>query len=585
MSVEAAGRITTIRSSWAPLLLRPKSLAFRHYWRASLSSPTQRIRDGVIALFAISVMVGIYRGSLWMLTHAESDKTFVYLHPSLPLGLIFLFLLSMLLLSNAATALASLYLANDLDLILSSPLNKRRFFFNKFTDVLFSSSWVTIVFLFPALCAFAAFYQPPLAFYPLVLAVLVPYFLIPTAASIVFVTIYARLVPANRTRETMAFVVCSAVVFIYLLLTILAPASDRFSFRNLEDILRLVALLSIPNVPWIPSYWAATCLAEYLVPTKLTFAPHFVLLYTCATGLVALAFVCIHTLHFEAYSKANTNRNQLKVNSRRSQARWRTALFFVPPPQRAMIIKESKLFFRDITQIFQLILLSGICIAYFYNFRLLHAIKSQLPLPTQAWWDGFLYTVNNSLEAFLITAAGTRFVYLSISLEGRSFWVLQTSPLSIREIIRAKFIAWFIPIAVILSAVFGVGAWAITPNINALFLKVVTSWITCYAIVGLGVGLGAHFANFNWEHASQLVASFGSLVYMLVAIVLITVDGLLFGAYLYLNELSKTPGRISEGLYMASSIALLLGYLVVNLGVARWAMQLGERTLERQRLV
>ena len=566
-----------------PLLLRPKQLAFRHYWRASLGSPTQRIRDAVIALFAVGVMVGIFRGALWMLKHAESDKTFVYLHPSLPLGLIFLFLLSMLILSNAATALASLYLAHDLDLILSSPISKRKFFTNKFVDVLFSSSWITIVFLFPALAAFAAFYHPPIAFYGLVLAVLVPYFLIPTAAAIIFTTVYARIVPANRTRETMAFVVCSGLIFLYLLITMVAPSSDKFNFKNLEDILRLVALLSIPNVPWIPSYWAATCLAEYLVPTKDSFMPHLVLLYAIAIGMVALAFVCVKCMHFEAYSKANTNRNQLKVNSRNSQARWAKALFWMPQPQRAIAVKETKLFFRDITQIFQLILLSGICIAYFYNFRLLHAIKAQLPVPTQVWWNGFLYTVNNSLEAFLITAAGTRFVYLSISLEGRSFWVLQTSPLSIREIIRAKFVAWFFPIAIILSFVFGMGAWAINPSYDALALKVVTSWITCYAIVGLGIGLGAHFANFTWEHSSQLIASFGSLVYMLVAIVLITVDGFLFGGYLYLNEIHKTPGRINESLYISAVVALLLSYLCVNLGIARWAMNLGEQTLEKQR--
>ena len=572
------------RPRFVPLLIRPKLLSFKNYWREASKSREQQIRDMVILLFAAGVMYALFRGGLWMLNTAEADRRFVYLHPSLPLGLVFLFLLVVLTFSNAASALATLYLSGDLDLVLSSPFPRWRFFFNKLLDIMVESSWISIVFLLPALLSFVSFYHPSPIYYLLIVAVMIPFFVIPTSLSIILVTLYARLVPANRTRETVLFVISVGLVLLYLLFTLVLSNGKHYSLRNINDVLQLVAILSIPNQPWVPSYWASTCLAEMLVPSKQSILPHLALLYSVAIGLVALAFILLRLFHFDAYSKAGSSRRQVMVDSRRSQARFAFALGWLSPPMRAVLTKEYKLFTRDITQIFQLLLLGGICVVYFYNFRMLNALHEQLPPDSKAWWKGMLFMVNNSLEAFLITAVGTRFVFQSLSLEGRSIWVLQTSPMTFQSLVRAKFLAWLLPVAVVLSLVFGFGTFAISGTATSVFLKVLTSWILCYGIVGLAVGLGAHFANFSWEHSSQLVASFGSLVYMFASIALISVDGALLALIYFFNYHRHCITLPAQSIQLLIGMALTGTLLLyVNMATTRWALALGERTLERRR--
>ena len=98
-----------------------------------------------------------------------------------------------------------------------------------------------------------------------------------------------------------------------------------------------------------------------------------------------------------------------------------------------------------------------------------------------------------------------------------------------------------------------------------------------YGIVGLGIGLGAYFAAFSWEHPSQLALSVGSLLYMLSSATLVLVNILPIGLLLKLL-LSKdmTVGRIALIFGVAVTTAL------VNLLVANMTMRLGERSSASQ---
>ncbi|MFN8391738.1 MAG: hypothetical protein U0136_15725 [Bdellovibrionota bacterium] len=566
-----------------PLLMQPKFLGIKNYWRRRSDERTMAIRDGVILLFGMSLMYGIYRGGVWMLNKMEISQGLVYFHPSIPLGLIFVYLFMMLLLSNSASAIASLYLSNDLDLVLSSPLRPSRFFLGKFLDVLFSSSWITMIFILPAIYSFARFYHAPPQYYLFVLVVMLPYFAIPTALSIILVTFYSRFFPATRTREVLMALALIGAIGVYMLVKMLFPGEESFSFRNVDDLLRLVNILSIPNTQWAPSYWASTCLAEWLAPTKQSFSPHFVMLYSVAFGLIALSFLVLRAFHFDAYSKALSSQRQAGIDSRSSQKRIRRLLFFCSPPVRAQVAKEFKTLSRDVSQLFQIFLLSGICLLYFYNFRLIHGIQSEFSGDMQQWWWVFVFMINSYIEAFLITAVGTRFVFQSVSLEGRSFWVMQSAPVSLAKFLQTKFYCWVFPVGLILGIIFGLGSYTVGAPLHVIGLKVLSTWVTCYGIVGLGIGLGAYYANFNWEHTTQLAASFGSLVYMLVCVALISLNMGLIGLVLVFEHYYRIESVITlyEFLIAASASALLFFYL--NLIATRYALRLGLGELERRR--
>ena len=108
--------------------------------------------------------------------------------------------------------------------------------------------------------------------------------------------------------------------------------------------------------------------------------------------------------------------------------------------------------------------------------------------------------------------------------------------------------------------------------------------IIAYGVVALAIGLGARFAQFDWEHAGQLAASFGSLVFMLTAVMLI-MCGMVVA---WLGAFAPLPAILAElapqeARYLAALISLSLIYLG-NRAAAHFALRAGERALSAHRL-
>ena len=346
--------------------------------------------------------------------------------------------------------------------------------------------------------------------------------------------------------------------------------------------IRLVAILSLPNTIYSPSYWAASVLGDYLVPAGRPIWPYLAMLYGTAITAVAAAYLTMSFFYDYAFSKSKNNIRGIRLRSKASQARLRFMTPGMARPTRAIFAKEFKLFARDMTQALQLILLLGLCMLYLYNFRVLHAVEG-LPGQTRAWWEGFLIVANFSMGAFVSTAVCTRFVFPSLSLEGQSCWLLQTAPISFHALLTAKFRAWFLPVALMASVVFAAGAFALSTAPEIIVFNVVAAWCVCYGLVGLAVGLGATFANFDWEHSSQLAASFGSLIFMLTSTFLILISLMPTGILIALRVLKQFGQPLSDSawyLAVASTVGLL-AYL--NFATARWALNTGAASLESRK--
>ena len=563
-----------------PALVKPKFISIRNRWRQGFDIRKQFGRDLVILIFSLAVVLGIYNGCSSALEKIHASSDVAYLPASLPMGLILLLLFSMLLFSNAVSALGAFYLGKDLDFILSAPVSKWHLYSGKLLEVLLSSSWMALIFGIPAIVAFGKAYDAPYYYYLAVIVVLLPYFVLPSAISVILVTLFTRIIPANKTRSILIIVGLLSLWGVYLLARLIDP--DSTSFQDVTDVLRLVSILSIPNTDWVPSYWAAVCLGEILEPTGKSIWPYLSLLYSSAAFVVAGAFLLVRQLHYDAYSKSRSSSHALRLKSKTAHHRLATFTPLLNQQFRGIISKEYKNFSRDMTQAIQLLLLLGLCMIYLYNFRILHAIHG-LPTSTRLWWQGFLVISNVGMGAFVITAVCTRFVFPSMSLEGQSFWILQTSPIGLRDILRAKFWCWLVPVATISSIIFASGALAINAEPHIVIINALSSWVICYGIVGLAVGLGAFFANFDWEHSSQLAASFGSLVFMLSSTILICASLVPVAILIFLRTM-RTFGHFipAERWYLAVGCCALL-LAILNYYATDWALKVGENALEQRR--
>ena len=126
------------------------------------------------------------------------------------------------------------------------------------------------------------------------------------------------------------------------------------------------------------------------------------------------------------------------------------------------------------------------------------------------------------------------------------------------------------------------GALAIDAEPHIVAIHAVVSWVLCYGIVGLAVGMGALFANFTWEHSTQLAASVGSIVFMLASSVLIMLNLIPAGMLVFLRTMKTLGSNFTpfEWYLCVLSCSALLVY--INFAVTRWALALGERALEER---
>jgi len=551
----------------------------RNRWRGKNVLRKQFGRDAMLTLFAAFVAYSMYYGTYAGLRNIQSYVELAYLPPLVPLGFILLVLTAMLTISNSVAAIGSFFLSRDLELILASPISPVRFFIGRALDVIMSSSWMVLIFAAPVIIAFGQAYGAAPTYYALAAFSVVPFLIVPLALGLIGVALFTALVPASRTREVLFGSGVLGLIAMYYFIDLVGPTGRIF--EDPDEIVRIIGLIAVPNKAWLPSYWIATVLAEHLVPSGKPIAPYVGLLSTTAMALLFIAYVTVRLLYARGYTRARTGRAGALVASKRSHTFVARLTPFIDSRYRAILTKEYRMFTRDLTQALQLLMLLGICMLYLYNFRMLHSVKG-LPAATEIWWRGFLAVSNLAMGAFVITAVCTRFVFPSLSLEGQSWWVLQTAPLSPGEILRAKFYGWLVPVGLVSNVIFIAGAFAIGATPYVLVMTALTSWVIAYGIVGMAVGLGAVFANFDWEHSSQLAASFGSLVFMLLSTVLIFVDVVPALILVFLRSLQTFGYDFStmQLVLALSSSGLLLFY--INYAAARAALRAGERALNRQ---
>ena len=561
-------------------LISPKLLSIRNRWRLGGAGKGQFGRDSVLAIFSILVMLSIYFGLNLLLSKISSETTAAYLHPSMVLDILLLFLYAMLFFSNAVSAIGTLFLSADLPLLKASPIGKTKIFLGKLLETLASSTWMVVVFGLPGLVAFTSAYNANLSFVLLSIITLIPYFVIPAALSMLLVTIVAAIIPISRTKEV--FAICGFVMLLgaYFVIDLLFRSASK-PIQGIEDILYLIEAIRTPNAPWFPSHWVALIMGNTLIPTATDPIPYHVAIWGLGIFTATAAYIAFILFHDKAYSMSQSTGSTMKAAGTVSLTEIPPLSWIFKQQERAILSKDMSTFLRDFSQSIQLMLLLGLCTFYLYNLRILRVVDN-LPLEANQWWQSFLVLGNLAMGTFVLAAICTRFVFPSMSLEGKSYWILKSSCMSLKSILKSKFKIWYLPMSVIGSTLLASGAMAIQADLEILLLSGTICWITSIGLIGLGLGLGSVYANFDWEHSSQLAASFGSLVYMLCCTMMIALNMLPVALLIvgkHLHYFSTEDGSYSW------YIALFFVYVFLinlNRAVANWALRVGEKSLAQR---
>jgi len=554
-----------------PLLMRPTILGAKN---RICSGGCRSLKEATGALVSIGMISAMYLTTRAALNGSADLIHSGALNPFAPLSLLLTSLFCMVSLSSAVAAIGSLFLSRDLDLLLSSPLSLGRFLFGRCCDVALSTSWMVCVFGLQSLVAFGQFFGCGVSFFLAAPVLCLVCILVAVMLGVFGALVFGTLVPPQRGRGVLLALFMLSLLFFFVSLN-----SPAVSHRLLTTSFSAnAALLDSASQLWSPGFFWASAILD-LREGKFAHAGA-ILAASCA--LVAALWVAARSLasrfYASAYARLRNEGESLKLNSRGSQAVSRRVFGWIRADRRALVTKEYKVFARDLTHTIQLSMLLAVCFIYLYNFRALEA-PATAEEDVQTMWHLLLLIVNVALSFLVIVCICSRFVFPSISLEGTSFWILQSAPVSMRNVLRAKVLSWFLPMSIIAAVIFMSGAMAIGADELLVLASCACGVILAYGLVGLGVGLGALFAHFEWEYSSQVTTNVGSFLYMALSLLFLAVNLvpiiLMFGAY------SLVPGLIpheSSPLIILGSGLLLLA--AVNYSCVAASLSVGSRSLK-----
>ncbi len=496
------------------LVLAPKWRTFRARMREEREGSGSKLL--VVSFIALIFWIAVFGVLYRILRYFRGVEEIGPLLAGKLLGLVLLSFLAILLLSNVITALSTFFLAKDLDLLVTAPVDWLHIYLAKLGETLVHSSWMVALMAVPIFTAYGVIYDGGLLFPLFALVVLLPLILIPTVVGSAMTLILVNVFPARRTRDLLSVIAIGAAAVLVLLFRIVRPEqlARPEGFRNLLD---FITVLRTPTSPFLPSEWATDSIMSFLVgPID---ALPMLLLWSTALGLVVLGAV----LHMRLYPTGFTKAQE---GAERFVKGWLWQRMFEPlfkplsVAKREFVLKDLKLFFRDTTQWSQLILLAVLVVIYLFNIR-------ALPLFTGERVPFFLVTVvsflNLGLAGFVLASIAARFIFPSISLEGRQMWLLRSSPLDLRTLLWSKYWIGTIPLLVLALVIIVFTNILLRATPFMMIVSIGTIVLLTFAIGAMALGFGALYPQFETENAAQIPTSFGGLVFMMATVALLTV--------------------------------------------------------------
>lgn len=552
-----------------PDLLRPK-------WQSALARLRQERKGAGTKILLLLIVGTVFGGGTYGLFH----RVLRYLKDTPEVGPLiaskilavgFLAFLSLLLLSNLITALSSFFLARDLDLLISAPVDWLWFYLAKLAENLLHSSWMVVVMAAPIFAAYGAVFGGGPLFPLVAAAALFPLLIIPAAVGAMLTLLLVNVFPARRLRDLLTLLAVAAAAGFVLWLRLAKPEqlARPEGFRNLIDFL---TLLQAPTSPLLPSQWAADTVMNWL--DRVADPLPILLLWSTAGAFVVLGALLHRRLYASGFSRAQEGGDTRDAGRR--QARWVTALLRpLGAMQREMLLKDVRVFFRDSTQWGQLILIGVLLVVYLFNI-------SALPINTGERVPLFVTTLviflNQGLSGFVLAAIAVRFIFPAVSLEGRQFWLLRSSPLDLRALLRSKYWTGTAPLLVLSLGLTIITNVSLKSAPVILLMNVGTVAALTFAIAALALAFGAVYPQFDSENAAQIPTSFGGLVCMMtitgLLVLVIVVEAGPVAEFLRDTQLDGHPGVVG--------IVIATGVVVAGCLTIAWAaLRVALRTLVR----
>ena len=491
------------------LLLTPRWRKFRNRLKAPRK---ENLRFPFIAALVLVLWVVIYVVFAKVLAYFTAEEMFGAVAAFKLLSMILMTFAFVVIISNIITTFSTFFLAEDLELLIAGPTPSRALYTARFLETLGDSSWMVLVFGLPVFLAYGTVFSASWSFYLLSLVGFSALLVITTSLAVFLVELLVKTFPLRRLRDVFAFVALLMFVGIYLLFRMIRP-EEFLNPEGFATMMDYLSILSEPSHPFLPMSWILEMLRPYI-----TGHGYLHRLFYCSLLVMSAlaAFRLVGHYHqaayFEGYSRALEARGA-RLSRSRFMAFWQKVLNrWFDRPTAWLLMKETLLMARDSSRLSQLLLLAALITVYLYNFAVLPSVDS--PLAAFFLKNGIAF-LNIGLAGFVLSSLGVRFLFPAISSEGRAFWILKGSPISLHKVFCVKFGFYLAPMLLL-------GLFLVVVTNHLLGLRPFMFWVSTVTVVlltigitSLSIGMGVIHADLKDADPARAFTGFGALLTMI----------------------------------------------------------------------
>ena len=421
---------------------------------------------------------------------------------------------------NIIVSYATLYRSSEVGYLLTKPVSYTSVFILKFLDNFLYSSTTLFLVAFMVICGYGSFFHYPWYFYPFVMfAVLVPFMFLSASVAVLILMAIMKLASRIGFRKVMGILFLIYFGFVFLYFDAFNPIGlvEQVN-RQFPSAGSSLTGLEPGFMKYLPNQWVSSFLYELARGNTWPALANVALLLCVTTAVFLVVLVVAGKFYYRSWLVSLQVQAASSVPYTSDVKRWFDfrSSSMLPPQTEVLLKREYFQFIREPSQwihFLVMVVLTSVFVFAVGNLNLrLRVTEVQL----------LTYLVLFAFGGFLTSSIALRFVFPMVSLEGKSFWLVLSSPIDRRRIYGMKFLLG-LAVVLLLALVVSIATNIPFVRLSAsrpllLYSGIFTSFWISITMVSMNLGFGGFFANYTEKNPIRLASSQGATLTFLATL-------------------------------------------------------------------
>jgi ABC-2 type transport system permease protein len=557
-------------------ILQYKTLSI---WSFLRNLNSEKVIKIIVGLFVVSCF---FFGSLFFFYRifdylsSLADIGDLLMNKIISLGFLAIFI--MLIISNIVTSISTLYKSRETSFLLSTPASHFDVFSVKFIDNIFFSTWAVLLMGLPLIFAYGLVRGFEFWHYIFMMfCALLPYVIIPACIGVAFSMIMFSVSKHISPRGLMLSFGSLIVLTVVIYFKFGQPSSMALNTVSDWRVLnRFLGSMGATSFPFLPSYWMSEMMRSITDGIGRDILVNMLALVSTMFLFINMVFAAGRKYYFSSWLASNDHVGpKIKVKSKRAN----NSSFFKFPNWlksdfRAVLAKDLKLVTREPAQWAQFTVLLALLAIYLLNLKY---------FPTDikdSYWKTIIGFANFAFSGFILATLSVRFVFPNISLEGRAFWAVISSPMPLTRFFWVKFWSAFLTFVMISEVLAFVSNIMLGLRGVLMILTFVSVLMMSISLTSLSVGLGAVYPRFEERNPGKIASSIGGMITTVIGLIYVGLMVVITAmpAHKYsLHKMDPTLPFPRFEVLLALGLMLFLNLLTIILSLSFGIRSLGKR--------